>query len=82
MNHDEDDVLANAMIVIMFLISVITWLATGYYLWQIIGVDGFGKGIMWFISWGIVGGIFQSLIVPLISLAIIAVLSFLFGKKL
>lgn len=79
MKNDEKRIVG-IMIVVMLLSSIGTWLSSGYLLWQAIDVNSFGMGIVWFVAWGVVGGIAQSFIAPLISMAIIAVLSIFIGK--
>lgn len=76
----NDEKIAGIMTMVMLLSSIGTWLGSGHLLWQAIDVNSFGMGIVWFVVWGVVGGIAQSFIAPLISMAIIAVLSIFMGK--
>lgn len=68
------------MTTVMLLSPIGTWLGSGYLLWQAIDVNSFGMSIVWFVAWGVMGGIAQSFIALLISMAIIAVLSIFIGK--
>lgn len=83
--NDNNDKLAGVVGVVMgvtmLLLSVGVWLVSGYWLWNKIGVTGFGSGLLWFVAWGFVGGLAQSFIVPLLSMPIVLVLSIFSGEK-
>lgn len=79
--QNDDDKLAGVMVMTTILSSIGVWVGSGYILWDLIGVTGFGKGIMWFIAWSLVGGIAQSIIAPIISMALIAFLSIFMGNR-
>ncbi|OOR87788.1 hypothetical protein B0181_09535 [Moraxella caviae] len=77
----NDDKLGGIAVIAMMISSLVVWVGSGWWLWELIEVTGFGRGVMWLLAWGLVGGIARTFIAPLISVAIIAIFDIFVSKE-
>ncbi|MDO4435113.1 MAG: hypothetical protein Q4B71_01700 [Cardiobacteriaceae bacterium] len=51
---EKKDILKDGLVIIFTMMACgVAWLGSGYYLWKMIGVDGFGSAIIWLFAWPI-----------------------------
>lgn len=82
MNQKSQNTLETISAFAVLISTFIVWIGWGYLSWQWVSVDSFFDGVIFVIAWGIIGGLAQSFIAPLISLSIIYFCSLFIADKL